>query len=389
VHYLLAHHERSGVVLCGDQAGNIAAFDGRGRAGRGGRVGVGKAAIEFTAQVPAEASLTLLAAMRGVHGSQAVTLAAVRGVGDHRVPETLAEGAPPSKASDACSGSGGGDWDGVELVTGGRDGRLCTFALRPAHQPHAHETRREEPQPREQQVVTAAVTTAAVALVAEGIAGTSADTAVVEMPAPAIGKQPAGARGGHDKKAAKAAAAAAIRAGLAEAARAASLAPFRFDCVAKQQLPGITAVEALQWGRGGEGGSFSRGDGGERESLTLAAGFRETEFVVHSLVNQCELLRVNCGGWHRPCSLLLDDSYRGRGGGGGGGAGGGGLTFAYCKGGELTVMRRLPSASGGGDSGSGGSRSPNWNMRMLNVWSHGCVLYAFQPQIFGVLNPKP
>ena len=82
------------------------------------------------------------------------------------------------------------------------------------------------------------------------------------------------------------------------------------------------------------------------------------------MVNQCELLRVNCGGWHRPRSLLLDDNRRG--------GGEGGFTFAYCTRGELIVLRRLPSASGGG-GGGGDGKIPNWNMRMLNVWSHGCV----------------
>ena len=103
--------------------------------------------------------------------------------------------------------------------------------------------------------------------------------------------------------------------------------------------------------------------------MTLAAGFKETEFVVHSLVNQCELLRVKCGGWHRPRSLLLDDVRRGEGG----------FTFAFCTGGELTVLRRMPSASGGG--AGGGDGGPNWNMRMLNVWSHGYVYGISDPQV--------
>lgn len=176
---------------------------------------------------------------------------------------------------------------------------------------------------------------------------------------------------GQAKKAAKAAAAAAMKLETAKAVEIAESAPHHFACVAKQQLPGISAVEALQWGGGASGGSTPGGGGGgdagsTGESLTLAAGFKETEFVVHSLVNQCELLRVTCGGWHRPRSLLLDDVRRG--------GGEGGFTFAFCKGGELTVLRRAPSASGGGEGGGGAEGGgPNWNMRMLNVWSHGCV----------------
>lgn len=176
---------------------------------------------------------------------------------------------------------------------------------------------------------------------------------------------------GQAKKAAKAAAAAAMKLEMAKAVKTADSAPHQFACVAKQQLPAISAVEALQWAGGAGGGSIPGGGGGgsaggESESLTLAAGFKETEFVVHSLVNQCELLRVTCGGWHRPRSLLLDDVRRG--------GGEGGFTFAYCKGGKLTVLRRPPSASGGGGGGGGAEEGgPNWNMRMLNVWSHGCV----------------
>ena len=36
--------------------------------------------------------------------------------------------------------------------------------------------------------------------------------------------------------------------------------------------------------------------------------------MVHSLVNQCELLRVNCGGWHRPRALLWGDGGSNPGG---------------------------------------------------------------------------
>ena len=135
----VAHHPGSGVVLCGDQAGNIAAFDGGGQGrgagsgpggggGKGGGGGGNKAAAAAVG-VAGEAAgvailLPLLAAMRGAHGSHAVSIAAVRGVGGG--------GGEVGGEGEGGGVDEGSEWDGVELITGGRDGRLCTYELRPA-----------------------------------------------------------------------------------------------------------------------------------------------------------------------------------------------------------------------------------------------------------------
>ena len=34
------------------------------------------------------------------------------------------------------------------------------------------------------------------------------------------------------------------------------------------------------------------------ESLSIVAGFKNTEFIVIDASTNCELLRVHCGGWH-------------------------------------------------------------------------------------------
>ena len=68
----------------------------------------------------ARSELALLAAARSAHGQQAVSLVEIRG--------------------DAVGRSD--DWESLEIVTGGRDGRLCTFALRGAATTSAAEAER-------------------------------------------------------------------------------------------------------------------------------------------------------------------------------------------------------------------------------------------------------
>jgi hypothetical protein len=129
-------------------------------------------------------------------------------------------------------------------------------------------------------------------------------------------------------------------------------------------LDGITCVEALAPGRAA------------LALPSLAAGFRETEFVVLDLGNQRELMRAACGGRHRPRSFLFD------------GDGGGGFAFAFCKGGTLALLRR----EGAGEPARGAKdASGGWNARTLNVWSHGCVPFRVgRPEVFSPLRaPVP
>ena len=90
-----AYHARSGLSVFGDQNGNVAAFADPDR-------------DENRNREDARSELALLAAARSAHGQQAVSLVEIRG--------------------DAVGRSD--DWESLEIVTGGRDGRLCTFALR-------------------------------------------------------------------------------------------------------------------------------------------------------------------------------------------------------------------------------------------------------------------
>ena len=97
-----AYHARSGLSVFGDQNGNVAAFADPDR-------------DENRNREDARSELALLAAARSAHGQQAVSLVEIRG--------------------DAVGRSD--DWESLEIVTGGRDGRLCTFALRGAATPAA------------------------------------------------------------------------------------------------------------------------------------------------------------------------------------------------------------------------------------------------------------
>lgn len=298
-----AYHARSGLSVFGDQNGNVAAFADPDRDDDDGR---DREAYDVS-------ELALLAAARSAHGQQAVSLVEIRGDADGR--------------SD--------DWEGLEIVTGGRDGRLCSFELRGAATTSAAEAESLRARLENE-------TRAAAAAKAAAEAATNGD----------------GSNHAAAKRAAKAAAAAAARVEMAKGAMAAKAAPRRFACVAKQQLPAISAVEALRW-------NDARGGAGETESPALAAGFKETSFVVHDLANQCELLRAPCGGWHRPRTLRLDPD------------GDGAFTFAFCQGGKITALRRAPDAGAGARRRAGGA---NWNMRALNGWSHGYAAFGRIPR---------
>ena len=295
-----AYHARSGLSVFGDQNGNVAAFADPDR-------------DENRNREEERSELALLAAARSAHGQQAVSLVEIRG--------------------DAVGRSD--DWESLEIVTGGRDGRLCTFALRGAATTSAAEAERLRARLENETRAAAAAEVAA------------------EAAANGDGSNHAAA-----KRAARAAAAAAARVEMAKGAMAAEAAPRRFACVAKQQLPSISATEALRW-------NDARGGAGETETPALAAGFKETSFVVYDLANQCELLRAPCGGWHRPRTLRLDPS------------GDGAFAFAFCQGGKITALRRAADARAGARRRAGGA---NWNMRALNGWSHGYAAHLRAPR---------
>ena len=89
------------------------------------------------------------------------------------------------------------------------------------------------------------------------------------------------------------------------------------------------------------------------DPIHLIAGFRETEFIAIDMLSHRELLRVQCGGWHRPLSLLVNEQNIAE------------ISFAFCKGGELTLLHSLPKIA------CKENYDDEWNLCELNGWSHG------------------
>ena len=127
--------------------------------------------------------------------------------------------------------------------------------------------------------------------------------------------------------------------------------PYQFLCLAKRRFPNISTMRALKW-------SVDVGfDPGKKdamgESLSIVAGFKNTEFIVIDASTNCELLRVHCGGWHRPISLLIGEGDCS------------GISFAFCQGAKLTLLERLPWNITYRDPAA------KYNLRNLSGSSHG------------------
>ena len=294
-----AYHARSGLSVFGDQNGNVAAFADPDR-------------DENRNREDARSELALLAAARSAHGQQAVSLVEIRG--------------------DAVGRSD--DWESLEIVTGGRDGRLCTFALRARRRRRRRRrsvfargwrTRREPPPPGSRR-------------------GGGGERGRVQS------------RGGETRGESRRRRRRARRDGQGRDGGGGGASTIR---VRRQ------ATAPVHIRDGGVALERRAGRGGETETPALAAGFKETSFVVYDLANQCELLRAPCGGWHRPRTLRLDPS------------GGGAFAFAFCQGGKITALRRAADARAGARRRAGGA---NWNMRALNGWSHGYAAHVRAPR---------
>ena len=316
---------RGGVFALGDQSGNVAVFDASGAAVAGSNPG----GAEDDA-----ASLPLLAAERGAHGAHSVSFVEVR-----------------------LGAVGAGEEIGAEIVTGGRDGRLCVFALRARRTPATEEETRRAAR--------------RVDFEAAGVAAREAALAAADDTT--------------RKKAARALAAALDRVATARAASVALAAPFRLEREAASRVAGVSSVDGARWDDGAFSFSsaddgFANGDNhaamaGVSSSPALVAGFRECDFVIRDLRDQTETLRVACGGWKRPFALRMR-----RGGDGRGGAAPAtaetAFAFAFVKGGKLTACVRRGSVGEGGDGEDAEAGAP-WRARALNVWSHG---YARAPE---------
>ena len=88
----------------------------------------------------------------------------------------------------------------------------------------------------------------------------------------------------------------------------------------------MSSVDATRW-------DTNNGDENNSNTPSIVAGFRETDFVIRDLTNQVELLRVSCGGWHRPFSLWMDTAITKT------------FAFAFFKNGQITTVARRSAVS--------------------------------------------
>ena len=300
---------RGDVFALGDQSGNVAAFDAslRDASMKKKRSGDHSEASDRGDRSEDAETMPLLAAERGAHGAHSVSFVEIRD---------------------------------AEIVTGGRDGRLCVFALRESSPATDEETRRSERR--------------------------------VEFELKSVAECEAALAAADDKTRKKATRAVAAARSRVETARAASLAlaaPFRLECDAARSVAGVSSVDGARWGdafscSGTDDGAHTYS--GVSSAPAVVAGFRETDFVIRDLRNQAELLRVACGGWHRPFSLLMRSSRLD--GGAPNEPNDATFAFAFVKNGELTACARRENA---GEGGNGGDAGAAWHARALNVWSHG------------------
>ena len=308
---------RGDVFALGDQSGNVAAFDASLRDAsmqkKHSFSGDHSEGSDRGDRSEDAETMPLLAAERGAHGAHSVSFVEIRD---------------------------------AEIVTGGRDGRLCVFALHESSPATDEETRRSERR---------------IDFELKSVAECEAALAVADDKT--------------RKKAARAVAAARSRVETARAASLALAAPFRLECDAARSVAGVSSIDGARWG---DALSFSGTDDGAHthrgvsSAPAVVAGFRDTDFVIRDLRNQAELLRVACGGWHRPFSLLMRSSH----GDGATNDADSTFAFAFVKNGKLTACARREDA---GEGGNGGDAGIAWHARALNVWSHG---YAAPGAIF-------
>ena len=379
-----SYRAESGLVVLGDQAGNVCVFDTDAKESADpsltqepGFVGVEEAPeTAFTAE-PCDgdggddASSTvfknafpLLAAERRAHGANSVSLVEIRGL---FLSQKNTRGIDSATRRDTTLARFENRFDDVEIVTGGRDGRLCVWGLA-ASTPVSKED----------------LDRAARRIVFEKAAVDEAAMLIEAAAELTLKKTSPNDNKSAMKKLNRQLAAAAGRLSTASAAALAHRAPFSLRRVSHRTTPGVSSVDAAWWQCDeNENNSCWQCDESENTSSnsgnnaqpTIVAGFRETDFVVRDLSNQVELLRVSCGGWHRPFSLCMD---------------GGGETmtktktkqfaFAFFRNGNITYCARRSSSIVRAESTDGGyTKETNahaaWHARALNVWSHGYVFF--------------
>ena len=311
----VSYHRNSRVMFCGDQAGNIAAFDGAGINDHGRSKHLHSS---HTTILPLLAASTSKA-----KNASTVTFVKIRNTGNYDFSTTQ----ETRRAA-------------LKFFTGGRDGCLCTFILR--------------------QIARAG------SLKSEQLS--SSDSAIN----PSDGSAPfhlpnsfkfEGRNASNSSRIPHEQMRICTSSHPSEEVRnkldaIVSSTPYQFIRLAKKHFSNISTVRAVTWSsehvRSVDRDSKMKG--AIDESISVVAGFKNTEFIVIDASTNCELLRVQCGGWHRPVSLLIGESKLR------------GLSFAFCQGAKLTLIESIPW-----NITDHGVDAPDdtWNSRYLRGSSHG------------------
>ena len=125
---------------------------------------------------------------------------------------------------------------------------------------------------------------------------------------------------------------------------------------AKQQLPSISATEALRWN------DARRGAGRRRPPPSPRGSRRRPSSCTTWRISASSSARVR-----RVAQTATSARPERRGA----------FAFAFCQGGKITALRRAADARAGARRRAGGA---NWNMRALNGWSHGYAAHVRAPR---------
>ncbi len=294
----LSYHCDEQLLLCGDQSGNVAVFDVNALSG-----------YPHFHHGTIKSLFGLLAVSQRAHGKKPITLVAIRNVRNNQ-PNSFSN--PEHHVP-------------VEFLTAGRDGWLRTFTLRPISelvQSHDDQTNIYDERP----MLFMPTTKRWHGRSRKQLIGDTHSSFRLAMGAP-----------------------------NSNVHSPAPLAPYYFICLTKQRVPEISTMHALRWGKDHWLQKAKRWPVGNAttDSLCIVAGFKETEFVAINMFSHRALLRVQCGGWHRPLSLLIDGDNLA------------GISFAFVKGDELSLFHSLPRTFGIKPTDG------EWSLCELNGWSHG------------------
>ena len=300
-----------------------------------------RAPAEDGAEEPGDADaqrLPLLAAERGAHGAHSVAYVQIR----------LPGGGCETVGASAAT------FSSAEIITGGRDGRLCVFALRESAGATVEETRRAA---RRVDFERKALNSA------KRRSRWRTTRRARKPPVPSLPRSVASKP----------------RARRPRARRTVPAGARRRELLTRH---GVSSVDGALWDN--EGLSTEASSSGLPDYV---AGFRKTDFVIRDMRDQAETLRVACGGWRRPFSLLMRSAdASGVSAAGASSAADATFAFAFVKNGRLTACARREDADAGG-LGARGARA-RVDQRLVAWVRDRSVLFPTTRVFFVFVKPK-